>query len=124
MKTKLTDILLVIMLGVIIVAGTYYIRQHANAIDVAIEYKRDMQKLDIKLDSINNLLITNSNERSIFYNKLDSLNNTKTITHETFQKNYNNIIIGTVSDDSITKYIANKIYNWQRYTDSIQQVRK
>ena len=95
-----------------------------NKEDSNITYNNAINQIDIKIDSINKLLKESHNDRKILYNKIDSINAIEKKDYETFQTNYNNIVIGSISDDSITSYIASQIHNWQRYADSIHQSRK
>lgn len=123
MKTSsfIFGIILAIILGVAI---SFIINNNVNDTDTTPAYDNSIKELNHKIDSINILLKANSNDKSEIINKIDSISLINTNKYETFQKHYDDIVIGSISDDSITSYIASQIHNWQRYTDSIHQGRK
>lgn len=119
------DWIYIIVYGIIMSIILYYSSNNfENKEDSNITYNNAINQIDIKIDSINKLLKESHNDRKILYNKIDSINAIEKKDYETFQTNYNNIVIGSISDDSITSYIASQIYNWQRYNDSIHLIRK
>ena len=123
MKTSsfIFGIILSIILGVAIL---FIINNNVNYDNTTPAYDNSIKELNHKIDSINILLKANSNDKSEIINKIDSISLINTNKYETFQKHYDNIVIGSISDDSITSYIASQIHNWQRYADSIHQSRK
>lgn len=124
MKVDFKDIVLLIILGFIVTFAIIYINRNNNEIDASIEYNENIKQLDNKLDSLKQFMVNNDKDKKIIYTKLDSIGKLKVTNYETFQRNYNNLIIGAVSDDSVTRYIAKSIYNWQRYSDTLHQIRK
>ena len=119
------DWIYIIVYGILLI---FIISYSCNRIkqreDPNITYKNAIDQIDIKIDSINKLLKESHNDRKILYNKIDSINAIEKKDYEVFKRDYNNIVIGSISDDSITSYIASQIYNWQRYNDSIHIIRK
>ena len=80
-------------------------------VDPSIEYKLKIEQKDHEIDSLNKLLITNSDERAKLLEGLQHLIALEKKSNDLFNKNYNNIINGSVSNDSICRFITKAIYS-------------
>ena len=123
---RFREILFIIIFGVLVLVGVYFrVKLEADLREESVD--KEMQTYYERADSLLFKLTVaekkNDSLRHVFDSLsqvLDSLKNknveTKIIYREKY-KNYSNPAI--VSDDSISKYIAGRILQWDRYFDSI-----
>ena len=124
MKNKtIKNTILISIIAILVGIGLSYLNQN-SVIDPIHEYNIQIEKQDRKIDSLNKLLIISNTERNKLISKLDEIKTIEIKTHETFKTNYYNIVSGGVNDDSICRFIANEIYNEQRYHNWLYPIGK